>query len=65
LGIYWRRRLRGVESEIATAARKKEIYRDALEAIQRIAGRLGLKLGAIAACPGVGTLGIGIIGGAD
>jgi hypothetical protein len=47
-GTYCRRRLRGAESEIRTAARKKEIYRDALDAIQRIAGRLGLKLGAIA-----------------
>jgi hypothetical protein len=47
-GTYWRRRLRGAESEIRTAARKKEIYREALDAIQRMAGRLGLKLGAIA-----------------
>jgi hypothetical protein len=30
------------------AARKKEIYSDALDAIQRIAGRLGLKVGAMA-----------------
>jgi hypothetical protein len=37
-----------VDNEIATAARKKEIYRDRLDAIQRIAGRLGLKVGAIA-----------------
>ncbi len=48
LGTYWRRRLRGVDMEIATAARKKEIYREALDAIHRMAGRLGLKVGAIA-----------------
>lgn len=48
-----------------TAARKKEMYRLADDAIQRIAGRLGLKLGAIAECPGVGILGIGITGGWD
>ena len=46
-------------------ARKKEMYRVELLAIQRIAGRLGLKLGARAECPGDATLGIGIIGGAD
>jgi hypothetical protein len=32
-----------------TAARKKDTYRLALEAIQRMAGRLGLKVGAIGA----------------
>jgi hypothetical protein len=57
--------LRGAESEIRTAARKKEIYRDALDAIQRMAGRLGLKDGAIPECPGVGILGMGMIGEAD
>jgi hypothetical protein len=39
--------LRGVDNEITTAARKKEIYRDADDAIHRIAGSVGLKLGAI------------------
>jgi len=39
--------LRGVDREIITAAKKKEIYRLADEAIHRMAGRLGLKLGAI------------------
>jgi hypothetical protein len=63
--MYWRRRLRGVESEMRTAAMKKEIYRLALDAIQRMAGRLGLKDGAIPEYPGVGTLGIGITGGWD
>jgi len=37
-----------VDKEITTAARKNAIYRVADEAIQRIAGRLGLKVGAIA-----------------
>ncbi len=57
--------MRGVDREIRTAARKKEIYREALDAIQRMAGRLGLKLGAIAEWPGVGTLGMGMMGEAD
>jgi hypothetical protein len=57
--------LRGVDREIITAAKKKEIYRLAEDAIQRIAGRLGLNVGAIAECPGVGILGIGITGGCD
>jgi hypothetical protein len=30
-----------------------------------MAGRLGLNVGAIAECPGVGMLGIGMIGDAD
>jgi hypothetical protein len=47
-GTYCSNRLRGVDSEIATAARKKEIYRERVDAIQRMAGRLGLKVGAIA-----------------
>jgi len=55
--------LRGVEREISTAAKKKEIYRLADDAIQRIAGRVGLKLGAIPEYPGAGMLGIGIMGG--
>jgi hypothetical protein len=63
LGTYCRRRLRGVEREISTAAKKKEIYRLADDAIQRIAGRVGLKLGAIPEYPGAGMLGIGIMGG--
>jgi hypothetical protein len=57
--------LRGVDNEITTAARKKEIYRDADDAIQRIAGSVGLKLGAIGEWPGLDILGIGIIGDAD
>jgi hypothetical protein len=40
--------LRGVDREIITAAKKKEIYRLAEDAIHRIAGRLGLNVGAMA-----------------
>jgi hypothetical protein len=65
LGTYCRRICRGVEREITIAAKKKERYRLALEAIQRTAGRLGLKDGAIGECPGEITLGRGITGGAD
>lgn len=54
-----------MDREIITAARKKEIYRLAEDAIHRIAGRLGLNVGTIAECPGVGMLGIGITGGCD
>ena len=46
-----------------TAAMKKEIYRLAEDAIHRIAGKLGLKVGAIPEYPGAGMLGIGITGG--
>jgi hypothetical protein len=55
--------LRGAEREIITAARKKATYKVVWENMKRRAGRLGLKLGAIPECPGVGTLGIGTIGG--
>ncbi len=57
--------MRGVDIEMMTAAKKNAMYRLADDAIQRIAGRLGLKVGAIAECPGVGILGIGITGGCD
>lgn len=57
--------LRGVDREMITAARKKAIYMLADDAIQRIAGRLGLNEGAIAECPGLGILGIGMMGGCD
>jgi hypothetical protein len=46
-----------------TPARKMEIYKVVLENINLIAGKLGLKVGAIAECPGVAILGIGTIGG--
>jgi hypothetical protein len=55
--------LRGVEREIITAAKKNEIYKLAEDAIQRIAGRVGLNVGAIPEYPGAGMLGIGITGG--
>jgi hypothetical protein len=45
------------------AARKKEIYKLAEDAIQCMAGKLGLKDGAMGECPGFGILGIGIMGG--
>jgi hypothetical protein len=45
------------------AARKKETYKLAFPSIYRTAGRDGLKVGAIAECPGDITLGIGAIGG--
>lgn len=54
-----------MDIEIITAAKKKAMYRLADEAIQRIAGRLGLKVGAIPEYPGAGMLGIGITGGCD
>jgi hypothetical protein len=54
-----------VDREMTTAARKNAIYMEADEAIQRIAGRLGLKVGAIAEWPGAGMLGIGMTGGCD
>jgi hypothetical protein len=46
-----------------TAAMKKEMYRLAEDAIHLIAGRLGLKVGAIPEYPGAGMLGMGITGG--
>jgi hypothetical protein len=48
-----------------TAAMKKEMYRLADDAIQRIAGRLGLKVGAMPEYPGAGMLGMGMTGGCD
>lgn len=48
-----------------TAARKKEMYSEADDAIQRIAGRVGLKDGTIPELPGADMLGIGIMGDAD
>jgi hypothetical protein len=47
------------------AARKKERYRLADDAIQRIAGRVGLKDGTIPECPADITLGMGMRGDAD
>jgi hypothetical protein len=47
-GIYWSKSWRGVDIEMRTAAMKNEIYRLADAAIHRIAGRVGLKVGAIA-----------------
>jgi hypothetical protein len=47
------------------AANKKEIYKLADDAIHRIAGRVGLKLGAIPEYAGALLLGMGIIGGCD
>jgi hypothetical protein len=52
-----------MEREMIAAARKKETYRLALPRTYRTAGSDGLNVGAIAACPGVGTLGIGTMGG--
>jgi hypothetical protein len=47
LGMYWRSRLRGVDREMTTAARKKEKYRRKLRNMNAIAGRVGLKDGVI------------------
>ena len=47
LGTYWSKRLRGTDIEIIAAAKKKEIYLVRFPAINLIAGRVGLKLGAI------------------
>ncbi len=44
-------------------AKKIAMYIVVCVNINLIAGKLGLKEGAIAECPGVGTLGIGTIGG--
>jgi len=55
--------LRGVDNEIIAPAKKIAIYIVVLENMNLIAGKLGLKLGAIPECPGVGILGIGMIGG--
>lgn len=48
-----------------TAARKNEMYRLAEDAIHRIAGRVGLNVGAVDEYPGALLLGIGMTGGAD
>jgi hypothetical protein len=45
--MYWRSRLRGVDKEMTTAARKKEKYRRKLRNMNAIAGRVGLKDGVI------------------
>jgi hypothetical protein len=45
-----------------TIARKNAMYVVADDAIHRIAGRLGLKVGAIGECPGFDILGIGTMG---
>jgi hypothetical protein len=57
--------LRGVESDTIAPARKIAMYSVVFANRKRMAGRLGLKLGAIAECPGVGTLGRGMMGGCD
>lgn len=54
-----------MDNEMIAAARKKAMYRLAEEAIQRIAGNVGLKDGAMVEYPGAGILGIGITGGCD
>jgi len=41
------------------------MYMVVFEAMKRIAGRVGLKVGTIPECPELGPLGMGIIGGAD
>ena len=41
------------------------MYNEALDAIQRMAGRLGLNDGTMAEFPGLGMLGMGITGGWD
>jgi hypothetical protein len=65
LGTYWSIMLRGADKEMTMAAKKKEMYKVVLETMNRMAGKLGLKLGAMAECPGDITLGIGAIGPAD
>ena len=47
------------------AARKKAIYKLADDAIQRMPGRLGLKLGAIPDMGAIPLLGMAIMGGCD
>jgi hypothetical protein len=54
-----------VDSETITVARKNEIYRLADDAIQRMAGNVGLNEGAIPEYMGALLLGIGMTGGAD
>jgi hypothetical protein len=51
--------------EMTAAARKKAMYKLAEDAIHRIPGRLGLKLGGIPEEGAIPILGIGTIGGAD
>jgi hypothetical protein len=57
--------LRGVESEIITAAAKNAMYSVEFPNMNRIAGSVGLKLGAMGECPGLIMLGMGMIGGCD
>jgi hypothetical protein len=57
--------LRGVESEIITAAAKNAMYSVECPNMKRTAGSVGLKLGAIGTCPGLIMLGTGMIGGCD
>jgi hypothetical protein len=57
--------LRGVDNEIITVAKKNEMYRLADDAIQRIAGSVGLNDGVIPEYMGALLLGIGMMGGAD
>lgn len=54
-----------MDSEIIAPAKKIAIYMVVLENMNLIAGRLGLNVGAMPECPGVGILGMGIIGGCD
>ncbi len=51
--------------EITAAAKKNAMYKLADDAIHRIPGRLGLKLGAIPDEGAIPILGMGTIGGAD
>jgi len=52
-----------VESETIAPARKMAMYRVVFAKRNRIAGRLGLKVGAIPECPGVGIAGMDMRGG--
>ena len=54
-----------MDNEIITTAKKKEMYRLADDAIQRMAGNVGLNEGVIPEYMGALLLGIGMIGGAD
>ena len=54
-----------MDSEITAPAMKIAIYSVVFANMNLIAGRLGLNVGAIPEWPGVGMLGMGIIGGWD
>ncbi len=56
---------RGVDSEMITAAAKNARYSVVRPNMKRIAGRLGLNVGAIIEFCDMGPLDIGIIGGTD